>query len=69
MCMRTRLKTNALLPDRKSGPEGVRPLNELNNLLGLKWCFRVPTMFLGSYITYKLVNKHMQCKKTHHYEI
>ena len=64
MCMRTSLKTNALLLDCTSNPEGIRLLSELSNLLELKRCFRVPTMFLGYYITSKLVNKHMQRRRT-----
>jgi hypothetical protein len=64
MCMRTRLKTNALFPERTSSLVGVRLLSELSNLLKLKWCFRAPTIFLGYYITSKLVNKHMQRRRT-----
>ena len=58
-----------LLLDRTSSPKGVCPLSKLSNLLRFKQCFRVPTIFLRYYITSKLVNKHMQLKKTQHYEI
>jgi hypothetical protein len=58
-----------LLPGHTSNAEGICPLNELSNLLRLKRCLRVPTIFLGYYITFKLVNKHMQHKKTQHHEI
>jgi hypothetical protein len=51
---------NALFPNHMSSPEGVRLLSELSNLSRLKQCFRVPTIFLGYYITSKVINKHMQ---------
>jgi hypothetical protein len=63
MCMRTSLKINAILPNRTFGPKGIHSLSELSNLLRLKWCFRAPTIFLGYYITSKLVNKHRQRRK------
>jgi hypothetical protein len=50
-----------LLPNCTSSLDGS--LSELSNLLRLKRCFRVPTIFLGYYITSKLINNTCNVRK------